>query len=361
MANENLDVHVILDVLNPATPVNLGNLAVFVVANDDSESGTTTPIQDVVLHSADDVSNLGLDIDASTQAIITTFFAQDGHGNSLYLYGVAGSVNQSTTMQKINDVMSDGWEFATIVSSSANDSVVLANAIETYGRKFAVLGMKTEAEEATYEEVASIEDAPFYGNERTIVFLANGAGDKNDHYKAIGALIGALGNRQPGSITWKFKTLKTVTPSQINGTALAKATELGINLYVTKAGADQTSEGMTTGLEYIDNLHADDWVRAEIESSIQNLLKNTDKLTYGTEGIAQLEAAVTTVLRTATDNDIILVDPATNAGQFTVTAGTREQQAPSDVAARKYAGLSFTYTRAGAIHDVTVHGTIANV
>ena len=358
MANENLDVHVILDVLNPATPINLGNLAVFVVA-DDSQS--TSSIKDAVLHSADDVANLGLDVNASTQAIITAFFAQDGHGDSLYLYGVDGSVNQSATAKKINDVLTDGWEFATIVSSSANDSVVLANAIDTYGRKFAVLGMKTEAEEATYEEVASIEDAPFYGNERTIVFLANGAGDKNDHYKAVGALIGALGNRQPGSITWKFKTLKGVAPSQINGTALAKATELGINLYVTKAGADQTSEGMTTGLEYIDNLHADDWVRAEIESSIQNLLKNTDKLTYGTEGIAQLEAAVTTVLRTATDNDIILVDPATNAGQFTVTAGTREQQAPSDVAARKYAGLSFTYTRAGAIHDVTVHGTIANV
>ena len=31
MANDLLDVHVILDVASPAQPVNLGNLAIFIV------------------------------------------------------------------------------------------------------------------------------------------------------------------------------------------------------------------------------------------------------------------------------------------------------------------------------------------
>lgn len=358
MVNENLDVQVILDVVNPASPINLGNLAVYVVAD---TANSENVIPDTKLHSVEDITNLGLSINASTEAIIKSFFAQDNHGETIYLYGIESSVDQSTTKEKVETTLTDGWEFATVVSPSPLDSVVLTNAIESYGRKLAVLGMDLKLSTAKVSDIESITDAPFYGNERTIVFLANREAGDTEKYKGVGALIGALGNSQPGSITWKFKKLKGITATQVNGTVVAKATEIGALMYVSKAGAAQTSEGLSTGLEYIDNLHSDDWVRAEIESSIQNLLQTTDKLPYGAQGIAQLEAAVTTVLRTATENGVILVDPETNSGKFTVTAGSREEQAASDIASRSYKGLSFDYTRAGAIHDVTVHGTIANV
>lgn len=358
MVNENLDVQVILDVVNPASPINLGNLAVYVVAD---TANSENVIPDTKLHSVEDITNLGLSINASTEAIIKSFFAQDNHGETIYLYGIESSVDQSTTKEKVETTLTDGWEFATVVSPSPLDSVVLTNAIESYGRKLAVLGMDLKLSTAKVSDIESITDAPFYGNERTIVFLANREAGDTEKYKGVGALIGALGNSQPGSITWKFKKLKGITATQVNGTVVAKATEIGALMYVSKAGAAQTSEGLSTGLEYIDNLHSDDWVRAEIESSIQNLLQTTDKLPYGAQGIAQLEAAVTTVLRTATENGVILVDPETNSGKFTVTAGSREEQAASDIASRSYKGLSFDYTRAGAIHDVTVHGTIENV
>lgn len=358
MVNDNLDVRVILDVINPASPINLGNLAIYVVAD---TANSENVIPDTKLHSVEDITNLGLSINASTEAVIKSFFAQDNHGETIYLYGIESSVDQSTTKEKVETTLTDGWEFATVVSPSTLDSVVLTNAIESYGRKLAVLGMDLKLSTAKVSDIESITDAPFYGNERTIVFLANREAGDTEKYKGVGALIGALGNSQPGSITWKFKKLKGITATQVNGTVVAKATEIGALMYVYKAGAAQTSEGLSTGLEYIDNLHSDDWVRAEIESSIQNLLQTTDKLPYGAQGIAQLEAAVTTVLRTATENGVILVDPETNSGKFTVTAGSREEQAASDIASRSYKGLSFDYTRAGAIHDVTVHGTIANV
>lgn len=358
MVNENLDVQVILDVVNPASPINLGNLAVYVVAD---TANSENVIPDTKLHSVEDITNLGLSINASTEAIIKSFFAQDNHGETIYLYGIESSVDQSTTKEKVETTLTDGWEFATVVSPSPLDSVVLTNAIESYGRKLAVLGMDLKLSTAKVSDIESITDAPFYGNERTIVFLANREAGDTEKYKGVGALIGALGNSQPGSITWKFKKLKGITATQVNGTVVAKATEIGAVMYVYKAGTAQTSEGLSTGLEYIDNLHSDDWVRAEIESSIQNLLQTTDKLPYGAQGIAQLEAAVTTVLRTATENGVILIDPETNSGKFTVTAGSREEQAATDIASRSYKGLSFDYTRAGAIHDVTVHGTIENV
>lgn len=336
MVNENLDVQVILDVVNPASPINLGNLAVYVVAD---TANSENVIPDTKLHSVEDITNLGLSINASTEAIIKSFFAQDNHGETIYLYGIESSVDQSTTKEKVETTLTDGWEFATVVSPSPLDSVVLTNAIESYGRKLAVLGMDLKLSTAKVSDIESITDAPFYGNERTIVFLANREAGDTEKYKGVGALIGALGNSQPGSITWKFKKLKGITATQVNGTVVAKATEIGALMYVYKAGAAQTSEGLSTGLEYIDNLHSDDWVRAEIESSIQNLLQTTDKLPYGAQGIAQLEAAVTTVLRTATENGVILVDPETNSGKFTVTAGSREEQAASDIASPFIQGL----------------------
>ena len=298
MVNENLDVQVILDVVNPASPINLGNLAVYVVA-DTANSEEVLP--DTQLHSADDIANLGLAVNVATEAVINAYFAQENHGDTVYLYGIESSVDQSTTKDKVQGTLTGGWEFATMISTTSLDTVVLTNAIESYGRKLAVLWMDINLSTAKVSDIASITDAPFYGNERTIVFIANREAGTTEKYKGVGALIGALGNLQPGSITWKFKKLKGITATQVNGTVVAKATEIGALMYVYKAGTAQTSEGLSTGLEYIDNLHSDDWVRAEIESSIQNLLQTTDKLPYGAQGIAQLEAAVTTVLRTATE------------------------------------------------------------
>lgn len=353
MANENLDVHVVLDVLTPASPVNLGNFAVYVVG--------ATPITDIKLTAFADVEANSIVLDANAEAVVRAFFAQPNHAKYLYLYGVTTSVDQSAMTAKVNETITDDWEFATVVSSSANDTVVLANAVEQYGRKFAVTGADLALDTAKVSDLATIEELPFLGNERTILFLANSTAGVTEKYNAVGALVGALGNSVPGAITWKFKSLVGVKASDVSGSVLAKLNEIGVITYVIKSGTAQTSEGLTTGLEFIDNLHGDDWVRASIETSIQALLQSTDKLAYGAAGIAQLEAAVTTVLRNATDNGIILVDTETGAGTFTVDAGTRAEQSASDIANRIYNGLSFTYKRAGAIHDVTVHGTISNI
>ena len=61
MVNDNLDVRVILDVINPASPINLGNLAIYVVAD---TANSENVIPDTKLHSVEDITNLGLSINA---------------------------------------------------------------------------------------------------------------------------------------------------------------------------------------------------------------------------------------------------------------------------------------------------------
>ncbi len=354
MANDLLDVHVVLDVASPALPVNLGNLAVFIV-----QTGTNDVITDVEVSSFQEISDRGLSLGAEATAIAKGFFAQDGHGESLFIYGVPNSIDGSETTKKLEMVLSDGWEFGAIVPATQNDIVAMSNAVEEYGRKFLVVsgtGFDKDVASAI-TALESVATAPFYGNNRTFMI---GGTDEQQYYN-IGAVVGAVGNKTPGSTTWKFRSMNGSDALKVNGSVVSVATKNDVNLYVMKAGKAQTSEGLTLSGDYIDALLADDWIRAELESQIQDLLQSSDKIPYDATGIAQIEAVVTTVLRTATDNGIILMDPETNGGRFTVTAGSRDQQSAADVAARKYSDISFEYTRAGAIHDVTIHGTVGNV
>ncbi len=354
MANDLLDVHVILDVASPAQPVNLGNLAIFIV-----QTGTNEVIADTTISTFQEITDRGLTLGAEATQIAKGFFAQEAHGQTLFVYGVPNSTDGSATTKKLETALGDGWEFGAIVPSTQNDIVAMSNAIEAYGRKFLVVSGTgfDGAPAGAITALEAVKNAPFYGNART--FMIGGV-DAEQSYN-IGAFVGAVGNKTPGSATWKFKSLTGSTAIKANGSVVSIATKNHVNLYVVKAGKDQTSEGLTLGGDYIDALLGDDWVRATLETNIQNLLQSVDKLSYDMTGIAQLEAAVTTVLRQATDNGIILVNPETGAGQFTVTAQTRDQQAAADISSRKYNGLSFTYTRAGAIHDVTIHGTIGDI
>ena len=105
-------------------------------------------------------------------------------------------------------------------------------------------------------------------------------------------------------------------------------------------------------------MHGDDWVKASLETELQKLLSNSKKITFDSAGIAQIDATVTAVLTTATNNGIISENPETKAGEFSVYTASRAESSDEDVAQRNYTGLKFSYTRSGAIHTVKVNGQI---
>lgn len=338
MNTELSDVQVILDVAKPEIPVNLGVLAIFVPGITAGKAEYTS-----------EEDALAAIKDENAAAIASGYFAQEGHATKLLV------VTYTELATALKDYVNSGWEFATVagVNAADGDKQVLANFVEGRGRQFAAFAVP-----AIDDTVANAETIvkPYFGNERTIIFSV-GADDK-EAGAGLGALIGALGNRTVGSITWKFKTLNGVKPVDWNSSQLDKLHQNGIFSYVTKAGQEQTSEGITVSGEFIDALHGDDWVKASAESDLQQLLNTTDKLSYDAKGIAQIDATITGVLLTATANGIVLLDDKTGAGQYSVTTQARADVPATDVQSRHYAGASFSYTRSGAIHTVTVHGTV---
>lgn len=364
MSNTLSDITVKLNTETPSTPVNMGNLALFVKGDKQNVEG---------FNSYEDLQKVYGSNDLVKQ-VANGYFSQDDHGNKLFVITYTDVATAATAYY------GEGWEFATVipgvkvVTPSENtggdqnkekeavtvdttndlaDTVALSNFIDSKKERFAIVGLP-----ATAENVAKIADTKkAFGNSPRTIFFVSGADQAEAEY-GIGGLVGAVGNETVGSVTWKFRKIGGVKPVDLTVTQIQKLHENNVFTYVTKAGLDQTSEGKTLSGEFIDALHGDDWVKASLETELQRLLSNSSKITFDAAGIAQIDATVTAVLTTATNNGIISVNPETNAGEFTVTTASRAQSSEEDIAQRNYTGLKFSYTRSGAIHTVKVNGQI---
>lgn len=171
------------------------------------------------------------------------------------------------------------------------------------------------------------------------------------------AHVGAIATLPVGSTTWKFKTLRGITPEALTSTELNAINQVNAVAYTTVFGKDQTTEGKTLSGEYIDTLHGIIWVRNEMQAKLQKLLQDNDKLPYSQVGINMILAVATQVLNTAYEKGIIQQDDNGKA-DFTISATGRNEQSAKDLSNRHYGGLSFTYHASGAIHSITVRGTI---
>ena len=368
MSNILSDITVKLNIETPSIPVNMGNLAIIV-------KGAKQNVE--TFGSYEDLQN-AYGSNELLKQVANGYFSQDDHGDKLFV------VTYTDVATAASAYYSNGWEFATVLpvdptapvviqpsngegteekqdaqSTTADttnewaDVVALSNFIDSKNERFAVV-----AKPATTETVENAADfkKKFGNSPRTIAFFS-GTNQEEAEY-GLGGLVGAVGNETVGSVTWKFRKVGGVKPVDLTVTQIEKLHESNIFTYVTKAGLDQTSEGKTLGGEFVDALHGDDWVKASLETRLQQLLSNAKKITYDDAGIAQIDATVTAVLTDATNNGIISINPETNAGQFTVKTASRAQSSNEDIAQRNYNGLQFSYTRSGAIHTVKVNGQI---
>ena len=361
MSNTLSDITVKLNVETPSVPVNMGNLALFVKGDKQNVEG---------FNSYEDLQKVYGSNDLVKQ-VANGYFSQDDHGNKLFVITYTDVATAATAYY------GEGWEFATVIpgvkvvapsvgdqgkekeavtvdtTNDLADTVALSNFIDGKKERFAVVGLP-----ATNENVEKISDTKkaFGNSPRTIIFVS-GTNQAEAEY-GIGGLVGAVGNETVGSVTWKFRKIGGVKPVDLTVTQIQKLHENNAFTYVTKAALAQTSEGKTLSGEFIDALHGDDWVKASLETELQKLLSNSKKITFDSAGIAQIDATVTAVLTTATNNGIISENPETKAGEFSVYTASRAESSDEDVAQRNYTGLKFSYTRSGAIHTVKVNGQI---
>lgn len=329
------DVNVTIDLVKPAALIGLGTP--LIMAN---KTGASTYKEYL------DLDSVVVDFANTTNAYkkAAAIFGQTNRPNKIAIatYDSAATPTPGTPASILDQYFSNDWEFLILADAAQADKLAVSTAIETKGFKMLVVKVSDEADRAAFKT-----------HERTIVFYHPVDAEDPD-----AALVGAVGSKTVGSVTWKFKALAGITPQSFSTSDITAIHADGAIAYVTKAGVSQTSEGITASGEYIDIIHGRDWVKANMETSLQALLMENDKIPSNDKGISLIAATMTTVLTTATRQGIIDLSSSGDP-LYTITTIPWDQTSANDQSKRVYSGASFNYTAQGAIHAVNVHGSIA--
>lgn len=279
-------------------------------------------------------------IESKEYKIASRMFGQNPSPQEIAMLGVLYDEDPTSLVEALNTLIdtNNDWYFL-VCSENSNDVVqALSTWIDT---QMKIYGVTTQ--DLTLP--ALIE------SEQTIVMYHH---DINA-YVAEG-LIAIAATNDPGSITFKFKTVNGVQASNITSTELVQLHEDGAFSYIKKMGVLQTTEGITTNKEYIDVVMGAHYIQARMEEECIYLAINNKKIPYDNTGIAMLAGVARDVLTRATNMDIILKDDETGKGVFTIDITKREDVPKNDIALRQYNGIKWTATLAGAIHTGTLTG-----
>lgn len=160
--------------------------------------------------------------------------------------------------------------------------------------------------------------------------------------------------QDPGSITWKFKTLAAVDSVSLTPTEVSNLEGKNVNHYTVVAGIAITQQGISSSAEFIDVTRGVDFIRARLQEFIFARLANAGKVPFTDRGVAIIEAEVRAVMELAIGNQILASDPAP-----VITVPLVADVPFTDRAARLLPDVDFTATLAGAIHSVEVNGVIS--
>lgn len=166
--------------------------------------------------------------------------------------------------------------------------------------------------------------------------------------------LGRLLPLDPGSYTGKFKTIASVTVNNLNSTKQKNITDKNANFYQLTGGVNITCNGTVSEGEYFDVIVFIDWLQARMTERIFSTLVNNDKIPFTDGGIAAIEADVSAQLQ-----DGIAVGGLASNPQPVVTVPLASEVSAVDKANRELNDVEFSATLAGAIHAVTVNGTVS--
>jgi len=173
------------------------------------------------------------------------------------------------------------------------------------------------------------------------------------------ALMGGQLPTLPGSITWAYKSLSTITVDTLTDGQKAAVHSKNANTYDTVASVAITEEGKTCDTasgEWIDVIRGVDWIQVNMSADLYTLLVNSPKVPYSTAGISSVKGVLINVLATAQTQGILTLDePAT------VTVPDIADVSAGDKGTRTLNDVTFTGILAGAIQKINVQGTVTLV
>lgn len=168
------------------------------------------------------------------------------------------------------------------------------------------------------------------------------------------AWLGKVLPLDPGSETWKFKTLSGVNPVTTTSTHRVNLRAKLANTYQTVAGRNITWEGTMCDGDFIDTTRGIDWLEDDMTKAVFAVLAGADKIPYTNAGVALIENSIRGSLSRAVQAGVLSDDPAP-----VITVPKVADIATSDRALRLLPDMKWSGTLQGAIHKVEISGVIS--
>lgn len=340
------DVIVKISLQKPITAVGFGiPLILATIQNKDVPYTECTNIEEVRALFPDTTVE-----DVTTEHVVTQaaslLFMQNDRPEKI---AVCGTTKKATAI--FPEIWNQDWRQLLIptLGTDGEDGIpVISNYIEAQGDKLFFCSIDN------YDDIHVTSGISCEENERTVVFFYDKEGAPVCPEAAI---VGATAGLTAGSFTYKNMVIKGLTPLDKTDAEVTTMHNAGCITLLKKAGEIVTSEGITLGGEYIDVIDSQDWIIKDMEYGIQKTLIQLPKVPYDNTGIAILESQCATTLKRAFGMGIIAVNDE-GLPAYATNFKKRSEVDAGDRTVRKYLGGSFTFDLAGAIHNVTINGTI---
>jgi len=168
-------------------------------------------------------------------------------------------------------------------------------------------------------------------------------------------LVGGQSPKDPGSLTWKFKTIVGITPDVLTTTEFNNIVGHNGNVYEEVGGVNIiSSEATVVSGEYIDIIRGTDWLQVRLTEDLFELLVNSDKLGFTEPDLGTVYAKIKFRIDEA-ENDAKLLVP--NASVINVPKLSALD--PADKAIRLLDDVTFSGTYQGAIHKINLTGKLS--
>ena len=261
--------------------------------------------------------------------------------NAPDIIAVCASTNDAVTA--ISEVANRGWRQLIVVFGEGDEKKAkdVAESVEGSTEIMYFTTVKTT------EELDDIKD-----KENTVALYYPSV----DY--AVAGVVGESAGRNAGSFTYKNLIISGLEPLDLSDTEIAELHEKGGITIVKKAGDIVTSEGKTTGGEYIDVIDSKHWIIQQIGYNTQRKLNVEAKVPYTDTGISSLATITANVLKTAFDNGMIATGEDGVTPLYSVDFKGRSAMSAEDRRNRVYTGGNFTFTLAGAIHTAEITGEL---
>ena len=363
MKNNSLDeiVKCTVDISSPASNDATFDTILLVVAGP-KEKGEKTMTGVTAISKADELLDYGYTTDDAAYVAATVAFSQSPAPSELLICirqknegeGITTYEDIATTLGRANDEAAFYSVHITEFKDAA-DVTAAISWIETNEKMFAF--------EYTDYDACPVTKFSYFRSFGLYTGNADGYATEEqpeeNQYAALAWMAKCFGYN-PGTETWNLKELATIVPSKLSAEQKKKLSEDHINVFLRYAGSNCTIGGYTLAGEWIDVIRFRDWIKAEMQNRVFNVLKVNRKVPFTDGGIGLIEGAMEATLKEGQNIGGIAQTEYDENGNpipgYMVYVPKASSMTDEERKSRKMTGCHYTARLAGAIHAVEIEG-----